>query len=289
MGGETVVNILIAILYGTLAAMLPVISLSVWTLFLLKFFPYARKEFQNVIFLKGADNSLRYIILGMIPVFFLAASITSAMISVIGEAIFMVMVYIVDPALTPVSMVISVMSAGPIEESAKLGMAVLIYMTFHFIWRKVPAQKHKEVQRDTVKDGLLFGLFAGASFGFLESLLYLFSNFQMLATGDLNFSTLDPILWRFVLGVMIHALYTGIASAGLGRKTMGAKVLVTGVALSIAVVLHSLNNGIQGYFILILEMDNLTGWLITDALQGGLVLIGFAVFIFAWKTSRKWD
>jgi RsiW-degrading membrane proteinase PrsW (M82 family) len=281
------VNILLGILYGTLAVLLPVIALVSWSFVFLALFPYSKNEFQKVIFLKGADDSLRYIMIGMIPIYFVAVGFVSAGLSIFGELFFILFIVLFDPSVSPVSQVISVMSAGPIEESAKLGMSLLIYLTFYWIWRKVPVEKHKEVQRDTVKDGLIFGLFAGASFGFLESLLYLSGNFQTLAAVGPSFETIDPILWRFVLGVMIHALYTGIASAGLGRKTMGSKVAVTAISLSIAVILHALNNGIQGVFILILEMDNLAGWLITDALQGGLVIIGIVIFMVFWKTSKK--
>jgi RsiW-degrading membrane proteinase PrsW (M82 family) len=283
------VNLLVSILYGILAVLLPVIALAGWTYLFIKLFPYARKEFQKVVFLKGVDRSLRYIMLGMMPIYFLTVSIISAGISVLGELMFMIIVILFDPSFSAPSQVLSVMSAGPIEESAKLGMAIMIYLTFYWIWKKVPLEKHNEVKRDTVKDGLIFGLFAGASFGFLESVLYMLTNFTTLASVGASFETLDPIMWRFVLGVMIHALYTGIASAGLGRKTMGSKVIVTCFSLSIAVVLHSLNNGIQGVFILILEMDSLSGWLITDALQGGLVVVGIVVFILFWKNSKKYD
>lgn len=281
------VNTLIAIVFGTLAVLLPVVSISFWSFIFLMLFPYSRTVFSKVIFFRGADRSLRYIILGMTPIFFMAASFIAATISVIGEFTFIMMIYIVDPSLSPGAQVISVMSAGPIEESAKLILAGLIYMTFFLIWRKVPKDKQMEVKRDTVKDGMIFGLFAGASFGFLESLLYLSQNFNTLAISDIHFGTLDPIIWRFVLGVLIHAVYTGIASAGLGRRSMGSKIFVTAIALSIATILHALNNGIQGYIILILEMDNLKGWLISDLLQGILIIIGIGIFIIGWKTSRK--
>ncbi|MGA1793398.1 MAG: PrsW family glutamic-type intramembrane protease [Thermoplasmatota archaeon] len=278
---------MLGILYGVLAAMLPVVSLFGWVWIFTRFFPYARKKFTKVVFLKDADRTLYYIMLGMIPIFFLTGSMVSAGLSIVGEGMFMVFVYIFDNSMSAPSQVIGLMSAGPIEESMKLLVAALIYMTIYLIWKKVPLEKQKRVNRDTVKDGLVIGVFAGASFGFLESLLYLFSNFTQLATDGFTFGIIDPIIWRFVLGVMVHALYTGIASAGLGRKTTGAKVAVTTAALGLATVLHALNNGIQGYIILILEMDNLRGWIISDILQGALILIGIAAFIFAWKTSRK--
>jgi len=281
------VNIVLGILYGVLAAMLPVLSLVAWAFIFSRFFPYTRREFTKVVFLKDADRTLYYIMLGMIPIFFLTGSIVSAGLSVVGEGMFMVFLYMFDNSMSAASQVINVMSAGPIEESMKLLVAGLTYMTIYLIWKKVPLDKQKKVNRDTVKDGLIIGIFAGASFGFLESLLYLFSNFTQLTTDGFNFGTVDPILWRFVLGVMVHALYTGIASSGLGRGTIGSKVAVTSVALGISVVLHALNNGIQGYIILILEMDNMTGWIISDILQGVLILIGIGIFIAAWKTSKK--
>jgi RsiW-degrading membrane proteinase PrsW (M82 family) len=281
------VNLFIAILLGSLAVLLPVVSLIFWSLVVLGFFPYSRKVFPKVVFLKGADRSLRNIMVGMIPIIFMTASFISAGISIVGGYAFLIMIQIFDPSFSSISTVISLMSAGPIEESAKLLAAILIYLSFFLIWRKVPLNKQKKVKRDRVKDGMLFGLFVGASFGFLESLLYLFQNFITLSLWETSFYTLDPIIWRFVLGVMIHALYTGIASAGLGRSRFISKVMVTVIALSASVILHALNNGVQGVIILILEMDNLKGWLISDILQGILVFIGICIFIMAWRSSRK--
>ncbi|MBN1538884.1 MAG: PrsW family intramembrane metalloprotease [Candidatus Thermoplasmatota archaeon] len=283
------VNPLLGTLYGVLAAILPVISLTVWTLIFTLFFPYSRREFGKVVLFRGADRTLRYIMLGMTPIFFLAASIVSAGLSIMLEAFFMVFIFIFDSSMSPASQVLSLMSAGPIEETMKLLTAGLIYMTIYLIWRKARRNRQLEVKRDRVKDGMIIGCFAGAAFGFLESILYLFSNFTALALQGPSFGSIDPILWRFVLGVMVHALYTGIASAGLGRRTIPMKVIATAVFLTASVVLHALNNGIQGYIVLVLEMDNTTGWLISDILQTFLILIGIALFILAWKTSDKFS
>jgi RsiW-degrading membrane proteinase PrsW (M82 family) len=283
------VNLFLAVLYGTLSVLLPVISLVFWSFLFLLFFPYSRKEFRKVIFFKNTDRSLRYIMKGLAPVLFMVSSFISASISIIVSYSVLVMISVYDPSNSSWSYVIALMSAGPIEESAKLFMVIVIYLTFYLIWKKVALRKRTRIKRDHVKDGMIFGLFVGASFGFLESLLYLFQNFTSLALLGSDFFTLDPIIWRFTLGVLIHAVYTGIASAGLGRRRFISKIIVTAVALSISVFLHAMNNGIQGFIILILKMNDLKGWLISDILQGIFVLGGIAVFIFLWKTSRKWS
>ncbi|MGA1865900.1 MAG: PrsW family glutamic-type intramembrane protease [Thermoplasmatota archaeon] len=281
------VNPLLGTFYGILAAVLPVISLMAWTFIFAFFFPYTRREFRKVVLFKGTDRTLRYIMIGMTPIFFMAASMVSAGLSIMMEAFFMVFIFLFDSSMSASSQILSLMSAGPIEETMKLLTAGLIYMTIYLIWRKAPKSRQLEVKRDPVKDGMIIGCFAGAAFGFLESILYLFSNFTVLAVQGPSFGSIDPILWRFVLGVMVHALYTGIASAGLGRRTITGKVIYSFVFLTASVVLHALNNGIQGYIILVLEMDNPTGWLISDALQTLLILIGITIFILAWKTSDR--
>ncbi|MGA1820820.1 MAG: PrsW family glutamic-type intramembrane protease [Thermoplasmatota archaeon] len=281
------VNIMLGILYGVLAAVLPAVSLLAWTWVFTRFFPYSRREFAKVVFLKGADRTLYYIMLGMVPIFFLTVSLVSAGLSFVGEGMFLFIVYLFDPAISNASQVIVGMSAGPIEESMKLLAAGLIFMTIHLIWKKVPAKEQREVKRDTVKDGIIIGVFAGASFGFLESILYLFAHFVQLSADGVSFILMDLIIWRFVLGVFVHALYTGIASAGLGRRTFGNKALVTSIALSISVILHSLNNGIVGYISLMTDLDDAIGVAISDVLQVSLILVGIVIFIFAWKTSRK--
>ncbi|MBN1390452.1 MAG: PrsW family intramembrane metalloprotease [Candidatus Thermoplasmatota archaeon] len=269
--------------YGILSVMLPVLSLTAWTLIFILFFPYSREVFLKMVFHRGTMGALRYIMIGLTPIVFFFSSITSAGLSVLGEAVFMGIIYIFDSSMSPVSQMLSLMSAGPIEESMKLAVAVLVYITIQILWRSKP----KDPRRDRVREGMITGCFVGASFGFFESLLYLFSNFMTLATDGPSFGSVDPILWRFILGVMIHALYTGIASAGLGRRTITGKVLITAAFLTVSVVLHALNNGIQGFIVLILEMDNVLGWLISDIAQGLLILIGMVIFIVTWKVSHR--
>jgi RsiW-degrading membrane proteinase PrsW (M82 family) len=281
------VNMGLGILYGVLAVILPVIALASWSFVFVRLFPYARKEFQKVVFLKGSDDSLRYIVIGMIPVFFIAASLVAAGISVVIGLFFRLILYLIDPSLGPITQTIEAMSAGPIEESAKLSMALLIYLTFYWIWRKVPWQKHDEVKRDTVKDGMVFGLFVGASFGFLESLLYLFFNFIGLASFGFSYETMNPIIWRFVLGVMIHAMYTSIASAGLGRKTMNRKLVVTAIVLGISIILHALNNGVHGFILFVMDLGDKLGLILVDVIQITLVIIGLVIFVALWRTSKR--
>jgi len=282
------VNIALSIIYGITAAFLPVISLITWLYIFTRFFPYTKREFSKVVFLKDADKALRYIMLGMMPIFFLTGSLISAGLATIGEGLFMVLLYILDNSFPAVSEILVGISAGPIEESMKFLIAGLIFMTIHLIWRKVPIEKQKKVNRDPVKDGMIIGVFAGGSFGFLESLGYLFSHFLQISIEGFSFVVIDMIIWRFILGVFVHALYSGIASAGLGRKTFRKKVVATSLVLSTSVLLHSLNNGIGGYISYLTDLKDIPGIIVSDILQGTFLLVGIGIFIFLWKTSKKY-
>ncbi|MEA3558035.1 MAG: PrsW family glutamic-type intramembrane protease [Candidatus Thermoplasmatota archaeon] len=277
-------NSFFGIMFGFLAIILPLVSLIGWVFLFTRFFHYSREVFPKSIFLRGWGSTARYISLGLLPLFMSAASIVSASISIIFELLVSIIVILIFSGGSNVTLLTVTMSAGPIEESAKLLCAGLLYMTVYLIWRKRPEMSK---ERNRVKDGLLIGLIAGASFGLLESVLYLFAGFDIFMNQPISLFTVDPILWRFVLGVSIHALYTGIASAGLGRSSFRSKVAYTLIFLPVAVVLHSLNNGVQGFFIYVLDMDGTAGLIIIDILQILLILIGCGVFILLWKMAGK--
>lgn len=275
-------SLAVSMLFGLLVVILPFISFSVWALLFMSLFPYSRKTFPLSIFLKEWGATAKFISLGLIPLFLLASSMISAGISIVLELGFALVASMVFAGDTNITLMTVLMSAGPIEESAKLLCAALIYMTVFLIWKKRPQMAKR---RNRVKDGLIIGLLAGASFGLLESILYMFSGFNTLISRPLTLSTIDPLIWRFTLGVSLHAVYTGLASAGLGRSTLMKKVAFTSIFLSAATILHSLNNGIQGYFTLYSDIEGITQIIITDIIQFGLAASAVVLFIVLWKTS----
>ena len=222
-------NAALGIIFGFLTVILPLVSFVGWAFLFTRFFHYSRESFPRTIFLRDWGKTARYISLGLIPIFFAAASIVSASISILFEFMISIIVILIFSIESSVAQLSILMSAGPIEESAKLVCAGLLYMTIYLIWKKRPEQSR---ERNRVKDGLIIGLFAGAAFGLLESVLYLFAGFNLFMNQPISLFTVDPIVWRFVLGVSLHALYTGIASAGLGRSSFGSKIAYTSVFLT---------------------------------------------------------
>jgi hypothetical protein len=82
-------------------------------------------------------------------------------------------------------------------------------------------------------------------------------------------------------------MYTAIASIGLGRPNSMSMLRWTAIGLSVAVILHSLNNGIQGLFLLILGMDGLPIYILIDISQIVLMLIGAIWLISVWRRRRE--
>ncbi|MFO8050142.1 MAG: PrsW family glutamic-type intramembrane protease [Thermoplasmatota archaeon] len=277
-------SVILGILFGALAVILPLVSFVVWGFVFMKLFRYSSEQFPQTIFLRGWGATARYISIGMIPLFIIAASLLSAGISIVFEMIFMVIVSLILSAQGGIALVLSLMSAGPIEESAKLLCSAMIYMLIFLVWKSRPEMSK---ERNRIKDGMIIGLIAGSSFGLLESVLYLFSGFDLLLTSSPTISTVDPIVWRITLGVSIHALWTGISSTGLGRSTLKRKLGYSAVFLMVAVVFHSLNNGVQGFFYYILDMKGTTGLVITDIIQFSMVVMGIVIFILLWKKAKK--
>jgi hypothetical protein len=101
-----------------------------------------------------------------------------------------------------------------------------------------------------------------------------------------TFSTLDPLAWRAFLGVLVHGLYAAIACVGLGRPSVRGVLAWTAIGLSASVALHSLNNGVQGLFLLVLGLDGLPIYLLVDSVQLLLIAIGAALLIYVWRRRR---
>ncbi|MGA1848051.1 MAG: PrsW family glutamic-type intramembrane protease [Thermoplasmatota archaeon] len=276
------VNPFIAILFGSAVMLLPLVSLAVWTMVLLWFFPYSRKEFPKFALLRG-DASLRYIVISLIPVYFISSSLISAGISVVleGGVVLMLLPFYGMGAGIPETL--SVMSAGPIEESAKLLLSFLLYLNLYLVWRARAKRGSEKWKGNGVKDAMICGLFIGAAFGFLESILYMFGHFSDLASKGPSLEIIDPLVWRFLLGVAIHAIYTSIATAGLGRKTIQGKVAMTSAVLAISIIFHAVFNGVQGFIVFVLEWEGTLAFVVTDIIQMILVIITFVVFLFLWR------
>jgi len=273
----------LAILFGSAVVLLPLISLGIWTIILLRFFPYSRNTFLGFSLIKEVDASLRLIVISLAPVFFITASLLSAGISVILEGGVMLMFIPFYDTGAGIPETLSVMSAGPIEESAKLLLAFSLYLSFYLIWRARKKKGKDGWKGNGVKDAMLCGLFVGASFGVFESMLYMFGHFTELAAKGPSLEIIDPLIWRFVFGVAIHAMYTGIASAGLGRETNFRRIGMTAAVLSVSIVLHAVFNGVQGLVTFILEWEGWVAFVVTDINQMILMVITFIIFVLLWK------
>jgi RsiW-degrading membrane proteinase PrsW (M82 family) len=238
--------------------------------------PYARRVFFRNVGWGSPDGDTRRLSLSIAPWIFAIVGVACVTIAFMIEVVIALLLQAAVPN-DDIFGFILVVSAGPIEEGAKLAVA---FLAFVIVERSLSSARG----RNPVKDGILIGMFVGCSFGFIESTGYLLLGFSDLLSNGLSFSTVDPVAWRIVLGVIIHGMYTAIASIGLGRPNSMSMLRWTAIGLSVAVILHSLNNGIQGLFLLILGMDGLPIYILIDISQIVLMLIGAIGLIWVWRT-----
>jgi len=252
-------------------------TLVIWVLFV-RALPYARSHFFPHVGWTSRDRSFRMISLSLTPWFFAMAGILSAGASLTFEIIFAGMLAF-SGLSTEVSGLALVVSAGPIEETAKWIVALGLFLL-------LGAVLGYHGPRDRVKDGILVGMFVGCAFGFLESVGYLAIGVSGLIGDGISYATLDPVVWRVVLGVFLHGVYTAIASVGLGRSIKGA-VLWTLFGRTSAIMLHALNNGIQGYIVLVLGEEGTSYMILIDALQAGLLISALIILAAVWISRGK--
>ncbi|MGA1822444.1 MAG: PrsW family glutamic-type intramembrane protease [Thermoplasmatota archaeon] len=274
-------DIILLMMAAFASILLPILSLSSWSGLLAYTSRYAREVFAYQVLWKTKEAVLRYSSFSITPVLFILSGVISA-----GFAIAVGFVFLLFMAVSGLSIeiigFISLVSAGPVEETGKLLVAIGLYALLMVLGKKVG--ETREVKgKNRVKDGMLIGMFVGASFGFIESILYLIMGFIGLKQNGFMFQTIDPVIFRIILGVSIHAVFTGIASAGLGQKGWKRKVVYTVLVLGIAASVHSLNNGISGFASIILGLDSLLSLLIVDTLQIILVVFDFIILIIFWN------
>jgi RsiW-degrading membrane proteinase PrsW (M82 family) len=240
--------------------------------------PYVRKVFFRNVGWGSPDMDTRRLSLSIAPWIFAIVGIACVTIASIFEVAIALVLQAAVPDDDIVGFVL-VVSAGPIEEGAKLAVA---FLAFSILQRSLSSARGN----DPVKDGILIGMFVGCSFGFIESIGYLLIGFSNLLSNGLSFSTVDPVAWRILMGVFIHGMYASIAAIGLGRPNLKGMLKWTAIGLSVAVLLHSLNNGIQGLFLLIMRMDGLPIHILIDIFQMALMIIGAIMLIAVWRTRR---
>ena len=264
--------------FGFLSFSLPLFSLITWFLILRFVSPYFRSGFSRVAGWTSRNETIRYSSLALTPVIFATCGLIAAGFAVLFELMFMVGVS-VFAADQEFILMMTLVSAGPIEECVKFLLASLLFVLVYYLGRK------RKGGNGTV-DGIICGLVVGASFGLLESFLYLAQGFSNLSSSGPDYITLDPILWRFILGVSIHAVFTGIATSGIGRKKWTSKISFTLLGLSIAIFMHSLNNGVQGIVALNSNMYEIGPVLLIDVIQIFLVALDFAILAVLWRRAK---
>jgi hypothetical protein len=250
--------------------------------------PYFRNVFIGSIGLKGEDRVKKLIGSGLAPHLFLMMMALSVTFSLILELFF---VLVLSPLALfmdiKVVAVAHLVLAGPIEESMKLIVAALSFVGLYLLlsWGKVMDRPYGEISN--VKNGMIIGLLTGASFGMAESVLYLFSGLSSLSSGDTSALTIDAVVWRVILGVIVHAVYCGVASSGLGRTGWARKVLFTMAGLSLAVLYHSLNNGVSGVMQFFSGLEVSQMLLVTDIIQSALFIMAVVTLVLLWKFSAE--
>jgi len=250
--------------------------------------PYFRNVFLWSTGLRGHDHAKKLIGSGLAPHIFLMMMALSVTFSIILELFFVLV-------LSPLTLFMDIKAvavthlvlAGPVEESMKLTVAALTFVGLYLLlsWGKMLYRPYGELSN--VKNGMIVGLVTGASFGVAESVLYLFSGLTSLSSGDTSALTIDAVVWRVVLGVIVHAVYSGIAASGLGKTGWTRKVLYTMAGLSLAVMFHSLNNGISGVMQFYSGLDVGQMLLVTDIMQSALFMMAVVTLVLLWRFSGK--
>lgn len=273
------ISYLVILLMGSMTVFLPLLSLFIWGSILGMASPYFRKNFTRNIGWMSRDRTVKLSSLALTPWIFMITGLAS-----VGFALFFELLFLVGVSLLitnqEIILLTTLVSAGPIEEVGKLLITILVFIPVYHMGRNRRG-------KNSALDGIICGLIVGGSFGFLESLTYMIQGFSLLSTNGFNFLTLDPLIWRFVLGVSIHAVFTGIASAGIGRDSWRGKLFYTLIGLSVAIFMHSLNNGVEGLASLLFNMNEIVPVIWTDVIQITFVLIDFTILVMLWRNGSS--
>ncbi len=267
----------IFLLIALAIVLVPLLSASLWFIIFSLILPGFKDVTKGILRMDGEPLWKRDIALGASQLFFYMSVMLTVPASAILELFFIIPFILVMGAANPVAQTFSVISAGPIEEIMKWTSAATVYFLIYLSFGRTGKMP------DRIRVGIAAGLFSGACFGLVESVGYLTSGTSDLINHGISIRTLDPLIWRMVLGVSVHAMYTGIAAGGLGRFGWGNKFRTTLILLVSSIVLHSLNNGVQGLIVLIMGMDDLFGLILTDSVQMLLALAGFILLSLLWR------
>lgn len=251
---------------------------------------YFREIFLKKIRWRYGRKAFRDIHFALSPCIFFAFSFISAGLAVALELFVALLLSIsltsMDILADPAGIIL-LMSAGPIEEGTKLSMAIIgvlfIYLLIGGRGGSGPAR------RLTIRDGIIIGLFTGASFGLLEAMLYMVTDISLMFKSGMGFEVLFSLGWRFTLGIFVHAIYTGIASSFLGDRLWVRKVLGTIGVYLLAATLHALNNGIPGVIIYRMDDTSVGALMLVLALQLFLIAISCVALFLLWRRDEKQD
>jgi hypothetical protein len=262
---------------ATAAVMLPLISAAVWFLifsFILPGFPLVVRK---LLFIGNAGKWKQDVAVSFTQLMFHLSMMVSLPASAVLELIVLIPLALLMGVESGVTQTLVVASAGPIEETMKFASALVIFIIIFLTHGRLKGDYNP------IKVGIISGIFAGTVFGLVESIGYLSIALEELVLNGPTLQYMDAFVWRVLLGVSIHASYTGLASGGMGRRTWSERVRITSILLGIAIVYHTLNNGVQGFIFLILEMDDASGYLIVDVFQGFLAVSNLILLSLVWR------
>lgn len=139
--------------------------------------------------------------------------------------------------------------SAPLVEEASKGLALLAVILVS-VWM---ARRYGTHGFSGVSDGIVYGAAVGLGFAFVENIIFFF-NFALIS-GNLQGGT-EVFLSRVDfsgLGVLGHALYTGMFGAGLGlaayTTSQWRKLLYAGGGLALAMLLHAKWNGLAVFLV----------------------------------------
>lgn len=265
------------LLAGTLSILIPLLSLLFWSLIFSIIFPGSKDLVRRIMRFDTAESWKKEASITLSQLLFYISALISIPGSVFLEALFFIPFIWIGIFDNGIVATFLVSLAGPIEESMKLLAALALHLIIMRSFR------FDENRPDKVRIGIIAGLFTGAVFGIIESVGYLSVSLSTMISGGLSIQTMDEFVFRAVFGVSAHAIFTGLASGGLGRNGRQNKIRVTAILLSIAVLLHSLNNFSEGMVVLVLEMEGALGIFITNVIQISLLASGLFLLILVWR------
>lgn len=270
----------LSLIIGLTAAVAPLISMAVWSYGLYLVSPHVRRRnrFWRDRSLKGVG--LRNMMASLLAPAFIISALVSGGLAIVISLIILIppmMVEVILGTSGTVSLMIGLISAGPVEESTKLLVSLLLFLLVSWLLPKVRPGS----QRIGIKDGIMVGLFVGASFGAFESVLYISGGMMPLLTEPFVYENADPIIFRILFGVSLHAVWTGISSSALGGRKH--RVLKTFSFLLLASFMHSLFNGIQGAIMVVAALEGFLWLMVVNAFQITLIVVSILVLWKLWN------